>query len=179
MLLLAGSSLAPSKGAPASTSPVLRAGSVGAVGPLPAAHVNLAGVCRVAGVTGTTPGGRSLHVPRRPWGVVATWLPGIDARSCRTARTEGGPGAAGSLAAAIDRARPVATGSYSCPAGFGTAVELTFLRSDGQRAAEVYATLTGCAWLSANGDASRWLVAGVRDALRPLAPPAWRDQIGR
>jgi hypothetical protein len=164
----------------------LLAGAAGAAGarvpPLPVARRGADGVCVVAGGTGATPVARPgrppATVPARPTGVVADWLPGLDDRRCRAARTEAGVTSAASLAADIDAAPAVPAGAvYHCPMDDGTAVRLHFLGGRRRVTVTLRVGLSGCGLVTAAGAAARRPTASLRAALRSLAPAAWRSYL--
>ncbi|MHB1774955.1 MAG: hypothetical protein ACYCU7_03035 [Acidimicrobiales bacterium] len=162
------------------------AGAAGVEGtrvpPLPVARRTAAGACIVAGGPDATPASRPgrppATVPARPTGVVADWLPGLDDRRCRVARTEAGATSAASLAADVDAAPAVPAGAvYHCPMDDGTAVRLHFLGGRRRVTVTLRVGLSGCGLVTASGAAARRATPSLRAALRPLAPPAWRSYL--
>jgi hypothetical protein len=118
-----------------------------------------------------------LWVRNHPTGLVAVWLPGLNAKHCVARRTSSGARLAQRVATAIRQAAPFPPETLWCPRDDNAKVRLYFTYArGGAEFAEV--ALAGCRPIAAPGRAARWTDAAVTKALRPAAPTAWRSDLG-
>jgi hypothetical protein len=136
--------------------------------------------CVVAGASQSPSGQHGaglVWVRAHPTGVVAIWLPGVNANPCRARRTTSAAGLAGSIAAALRAAPAQPPGAYPCPYDDGTKVQLYFTYAQGQdEYAEV--TLSGCSVVAAPQRAARWSTTRLQRQLKKAAPKAWQSYVG-
>jgi hypothetical protein len=116
-------------------------------------------------------------VSAHPVGVTVIWLPGLNSKTCKAAMTRGNAHIASALASDIDHASVVPNSTtIVCPADDGTSARLYFTYSRGAMQ-RIDADLSGCAWITAPGDASRRSNAQFRKNMATLAPSAWRGYV--
>jgi hypothetical protein len=140
------------------------------------------GACTVPSVTDnespyTTTDRPLLWVRAHPTGLVAIWLPGLNAKHCVARRTTSGGHLAQRVAGAIRQSAPFPPETLWCPNDDGAQVRLYFQFAKGR---DQYAdvALGGCRPIAAPGRAARWTDAAVTKALRHAAPVAWRSYLG-
>jgi len=123
-------------------------------------------------LSGGSASGPQITVNSSPSGVIALWLPGLDA-PCTQALTRGNAQVAGALAADIQAAPTPAPGSHSCPADTGAGVRLYFRYGPNRPAERTDISLTGCEGISGPNRTGRGSTPALRRDLIPIAPSAW------
>ncbi|MGN6472158.1 MAG: hypothetical protein ACTHK4_00725 [Mycobacteriales bacterium] len=113
-----------------------------------------------------------VWVHAAPTGMVAIWLPGLNAKHCVARRTVSGATLAGHVASAIRRAAAFPNGALPCPYSDGAAVEV-YLRYDNQPDEYAVVTLNGCRAVGAPSRHARWSTTKLEHALGHAAPKAW------
>jgi hypothetical protein len=166
----------------------MRASTIAAV--LLAAGAALAGCASSAGSTdaGAPPASGPTSAPSSPGGgitvtepspvaagVSATWIPNGNWQPATRPLTRGNGDRAKALLADIHAASRAPKGPISCPADFGTGVDLRIATTMGVKAEQV--RLSGCAGVQADDGTVRVLDAALRRDLLPLAPARWRSAL--
>lgn len=141
------------------------------------------GACTVPSATSGDSPYTTTHLPllwvrKHPTGLVAVWLPGLNAKHCVARRTTSGTHPAERAAAAIRQAAAFPPETLWCPNDDNARVRLYFTYA---RGGDEYAdvALAGCRPIAAPGRAARWTDAAVTKALRAAAPAAWHSYLGR
>lgn len=125
-------------------------------------------LCRTAPARQLRSGGR---VGRTATAVDIAWLPGLNARDCRSQLVHADASVAARLAEDIDRL-PGFPSEVVCPNDDGAAAQLV-LRYARDRYEQVVIELSGCAGVSGGGE----MTDVLRADLRPLAPVGWRQYL--
>lgn len=126
----------------------------------------------------STSGDKLLWLRAHPTGVVAIWIPGLNAKHCVARRTKNGASLAQRISTAIRHAKAFPTEPLPCPFDDRSSVRLYLTYgSGGDEYAEV--SLDGCRPITAPGRAARWGdSASLERALRKAAPAGWRHYLG-
>lgn len=114
-----------------------------------------------------------VWVRPNPTGAVLVWEPGLNSKRCRAVRTVGTARTARRVAQAIEQAKRVPKGTYSCPFDDATRVRL-YLSYAHAGDEFVRAPLSGCRFFSAPGRGARFVMKQLDRALKPIAPGAWK-----
>lgn len=112
-----------------------------------------------------------VTVAPRPAGVIAVWLPGLNAAGGPTS-TRGGAAIAGRLAGDILTAPRFPPGTYSCPMDDASESRLAFRYAGTSAVQRVTVKLTGCPTITAPGRAARRTDPALVCDLASIAPSA-------
>ncbi|HWC33234.1 MAG TPA: hypothetical protein VG650_00275 [Mycobacteriales bacterium] len=138
--------------------------------------------CTLPTTSNASPSGSSdaplLWVRAHPTGLVAVWIPGLNAtgKHCAARRTTDGAALAQRVAVAIRHTKAFPSEPLPCPYDDNTQVRLYFTYDHG---GDEYAdvSLAGCRPISAPARASRWSDTAVEKPLHDAAPAAWRSYL--